>query len=413
MCAAVVLNAAAYSACKEKHEHIWNDGEITTLPTCGKEGVKTFTCTGCGETKYESVPKTAHPYSDEWLHNDTEHWQAVTCEHTSERANVSEHVWDGGKEITSATCTHTGLVKYTCVCGMTKTLTINKTGHKFAEVWSSDGENHWHACTGQGCTEKADVHAHVFDGGKITTPATCVKEGVKTYTCTDCKFTKTEQIQKTEHSFAKVWSTNSQSHWHACTVEGCTAKADEKEHALGDWQIAGQLVANCVCGYEESAPELSAGGKAKINVGGGQTAGLTLFTRSEGYYTVQCETAVDIKFTCRYDEWDFDKKQSVRYEYAFSLTPENNAFTVKLRERSVGYITAYSVSQDIAEITVTASFFETAPEHTHNYSSEWSHDGAYHWHACTGGCGEERDTALHEFDGDLCMVCGYNKKTGN
>ena len=38
-------------------EHIWNHGEITTQPTVDSEGVKTFTCTGCGETKTEKVDK--------------------------------------------------------------------------------------------------------------------------------------------------------------------------------------------------------------------------------------------------------------------------------------------------------------------------------------------------------------------
>lgn len=37
--------------------HSWNDGEVTTPPTETSEGVKTFTCTVCGETKTESIPK--------------------------------------------------------------------------------------------------------------------------------------------------------------------------------------------------------------------------------------------------------------------------------------------------------------------------------------------------------------------
>ena len=43
--------------------HKWNDGVFakeTDMPTCGKAGTKTFTCTveGCGKTKTESVPAT-------------------------------------------------------------------------------------------------------------------------------------------------------------------------------------------------------------------------------------------------------------------------------------------------------------------------------------------------------------------
>ncbi len=41
-------------------EHEWNDGVITTAPTCTTAGVKTYTCTTCGETYTESVPATGH-----------------------------------------------------------------------------------------------------------------------------------------------------------------------------------------------------------------------------------------------------------------------------------------------------------------------------------------------------------------
>jgi len=37
--------------------HKWNDGEITKEPTEEEEGIKTFTCENCGETKSEVIPK--------------------------------------------------------------------------------------------------------------------------------------------------------------------------------------------------------------------------------------------------------------------------------------------------------------------------------------------------------------------
>lgn len=42
----------------ETADHTWNDGEITTEPTTTTEGVKTYTCTACGDTKTEVLPKT-------------------------------------------------------------------------------------------------------------------------------------------------------------------------------------------------------------------------------------------------------------------------------------------------------------------------------------------------------------------
>ena len=46
----------------ETADHTWNNGEITTEPTTTTEGVKTYTCTACGDTKTEVVPKTEEGY---------------------------------------------------------------------------------------------------------------------------------------------------------------------------------------------------------------------------------------------------------------------------------------------------------------------------------------------------------------
>lgn len=40
--------------------HAWDDGVITTAPTCENAGVKTFTCTRCNETKTEVISATGH-----------------------------------------------------------------------------------------------------------------------------------------------------------------------------------------------------------------------------------------------------------------------------------------------------------------------------------------------------------------
>ena len=40
--------------------HSWNEGEITTAPTCENAGVKTYTCTVCNETKTEAIDATGH-----------------------------------------------------------------------------------------------------------------------------------------------------------------------------------------------------------------------------------------------------------------------------------------------------------------------------------------------------------------
>ena len=40
--------------------HSWNEGEITTSPTCENAGVKTYTCTVCNATKTEAIDATGH-----------------------------------------------------------------------------------------------------------------------------------------------------------------------------------------------------------------------------------------------------------------------------------------------------------------------------------------------------------------
>ena len=41
---------------EEIHEHVWNDGVVTQAPTYYEEGVMTYTCVLCGETRTEVMP---------------------------------------------------------------------------------------------------------------------------------------------------------------------------------------------------------------------------------------------------------------------------------------------------------------------------------------------------------------------
>ncbi len=60
--------------------------------------------------------------------------------------------------------------------------------------------------TATSCKDKAC--SHVWNGGEITTPATCKDEGVKTYTCSLCGAKKTEAVPVTsDHKFVDVETT--------------------------------------------------------------------------------------------------------------------------------------------------------------------------------------------------------------
>ena len=47
----------------EAKGHKWNKGKVTTEPTYAEEGVKTYTCTACGATKTEVIPKRNMEYT--------------------------------------------------------------------------------------------------------------------------------------------------------------------------------------------------------------------------------------------------------------------------------------------------------------------------------------------------------------
>lgn len=67
--------------------------------------------------------------------------------------------------------------------------------HNFGEEWEKDGREHWHVCTEVDCEELSEKAEHEWDDGELTVPATKETDGVKTYTCTVCLQTKTEEVE--------------------------------------------------------------------------------------------------------------------------------------------------------------------------------------------------------------------------
>ena len=107
--------------------HSWNEGEITTSPTCENVGVKTYTCTVCKETKTEAINATGHTSVDVAE-------KPATCTeagHTAgTKCSVCDAILSGMEEIPATghtevidaakapTCTETGLTegKHCSVC---------------------------------------------------------------------------------------------------------------------------------------------------------------------------------------------------------------------------------------------------------------------------------------------------------
>lgn len=189
----------------ELAEHTWDDGVITTDPTCTTAGEKTYTCAVCNGTKTEAVDALGHDYGEEW------------------------------DEVTPATCTTAGKKVKHCKNAP------DEESHDFVETIAVDPTNHVHikvdgkqdaTCGKPGytgntvcedCNETIatgeDIPAtgnHSWNEGKVTTPATCTTAGVKTYTCTVCHATKTEEIAPTGHNWGE-WTTTKKA---TCTVDG-------------------------------------------------------------------------------------------------------------------------------------------------------------------------------------------------
>ena len=103
--------------------------------------------------------------------------------------------------------------------------------HTYGAGWAFDATHHWHEATCEHTGEKDGYAEHTWDGGTVTTAATCTEVGEKTYTCTVCSATKTEVIAATGHSYAGEWSSDNTHHWHAATC-GHDAKEDYAEHVF-------------------------------------------------------------------------------------------------------------------------------------------------------------------------------------
>ena len=125
----------------------YDAGEVTRQPTVTSEGEMTYTCTVCGDTKVEAIPRL-------------------------EEESCKEHTFDKGIVTKQPTVDAEGEMTYTCtVCGETKTEAIPRL------------EN-------EPCKE------HAFDKGVVTKQPTIDAEGEMTYTCTVCGEAKTEIISR-------------------------------------------------------------------------------------------------------------------------------------------------------------------------------------------------------------------------
>ena len=113
--------------------------------------------------------------------------------------------------------------------------------HTYAEEWTTDATHHWHEATCEHSEETEGKAEHTWDGGTVTTAATCETAGVMTYTCTVCSATKTEAIAATGHSYAEEWTIIPTHHWRVANCEHGDMITDYGTHTYenGDCILCG------------------------------------------------------------------------------------------------------------------------------------------------------------------------------
>ena len=195
-------------------QHVWDNGKVTKEPTETETGIKTYTCTLCGETKTETIPKLTHEHSYNAVvtaptctaKGYTTHTCACGDSYVDTYVDALGHAWDNGKVTKEPTETETGVKTFTCTrCGETKTETIPKLTHEHsynavvtAPTCTAKGyTTHTCACGDSYVDTYVDALGHAWDNGKVTKEPTETETGVKTFTCTRCGETKTETIPAT------------------------------------------------------------------------------------------------------------------------------------------------------------------------------------------------------------------------
>ena len=365
---------------------------------CGEKGTETF---AYGQAK-------GHSFSDKWSFDAENHWHPATCEHTGEQGSFGPHRWnygeitknaghavDGEKLYTcldcgyqktevipgqahefnqmvaqdkylaaAATCTTPAQYYYSCTCGLAGTDTFpygNAKGHTFADKWSYNELQHWKAATCEHTNEKIQVADHIWNPGVITTQPTATTKGVKTYTCSVCGATKTEEVEPSthQHTFSTAWQGNATYHWHPATCEHTNVVSGLGEH---QWNAG------------------------VVNVWPTHT--------TTGMKTYTCTVC------------NLTKTETLEQTHTFDQMNPSSAF-LKSQATCTSPAVYYKSCSCGAKGTETFTYGNALG---HTASGTWGKDANYHWTVCSR-CGAKGDLVAHSFDNSgKCTVCGYSKE---
>ena len=362
-------------------DHKWNKGTVTTQPTCADEGEKTFTCTVCNATKTEPVPATGkHTFGNLTPVDGTSHKD--TCS-VCKKEVTEAHTWNKGTVTTQPTCADEGVKTFTCTgCKATKTEPVPATGkHTFGNLTSVNENEHKDTCS---VCKKEVTEAHTWNRGVVTKKATCKEEGEKTFTCTGCKATKIEKIEKTTtHTWSKWQKIDETTHKRACTV--CEIE-ETGEHSYNTYwsKDRNNHFHECSVCKDQKDVEAHIPGPAAT------------------------EQNPQICTTCKYV---IKPALEHVHEYAEEWTSDENGhwYVCAGCEEKGEYADHDFENACDPDCAVCGYTRETA----HEYGEEWVTDKDNHYHECVG-CGDIQDKDAHipgdaatEESAQTCTICGY------
>ena len=200
--------------------HDWGDGEVTKAPTCTEKGVRTYTCAhDKSHTKTEEIAALGHSYDDgvvtlepTYESDGIKTFTCGTCGDTyTESIPAKKYTFK--TTVVAPTCTTDGYTHHECNENPAKSYDdtiVPATGHAWVEhtteaTCKEDGHVD-RTCSSCGASERVrdipKTNEHKWDAGKVTVEPTCDGKGVKTFTCTVCNETKTEEIAALGHNFS-------------------------------------------------------------------------------------------------------------------------------------------------------------------------------------------------------------------
>lgn len=230
---------------EESDSHHWYTGQILEDATCQKPGRKSIICEDCGATAETETDLSDHTYGTPGNATATEHTLACTVCGTT---TAEEHTF--GEALEHDDLSHF----YACQsCGYKKDQEDHVPGpkateetdqictvcnrvlkakgaheHVFAAEWSSDENNHWHACAD--CTVRDSEQPHEYDNGCDADCNTCGLE------------------RQVAHIPSAAMSSDETGHWYVC--ETCGEKLEFAAHVPGPEATISSNQTCTVCEFE-------------------------------------------------------------------------------------------------------------------------------------------------------------------